>query len=1228
MRFLQSAQARWRQTLSSMQGLMSPHGSEDGVRPFPISSVAERITPSRLATFVFAFLVLYGGAVTASAQIGGKGAIEGTVRDSTGAVVPGAVVTAINVGTGVATARTTTSSGYFVLSPLDPGSYNVKVTAAGFESFTQEHIILDAIQTIGLPVTLKVGSANINVTVTAAPPALDTENATLGTTLEQSTYAALPLNMNAGKRDPTAFVFLMPGVTNTAGFGVFDGSGSRGGDNEVYVEGIAIDKTKAQGDTGNVSSVTSVDALEQLQVMTSSYPVEYQGQGVENYVVKSGTNQIHGSAYEYFRNTALDTWNFFSKSAIDPATGTAVKPVEHMNEYGMTLGGPIIRDKLFLFVSFDGDHYTAHTNPGQFTVPTMAARTGDFTAYGVNIYDPATTVCTNGICTRSQFVGMKNGVLTPNVIPSERISPIASALQAALPAPGSDTALTGNYIVGQPTNTAAWNTTDKLTYVLNQKHSFAVMIAAGRSYNISPAFSGFFAPLPYGAATVNTPFTKTIVAEHTYVANDHLVNQLKYGFARNKALTFNPTSTPAYAASSYGITGLPPGDASGAFPLISFGGAYASTQWAGERASLQTTNTYVLLDNLQWTHGKHSLTVGGQLQWMQDNEWNNTLNQSSPLQLSFAQAETQNYTSSGSLLSGTGLSYASFLVWAVDSSNLTDNAVLETGARFRPFSPYVEDDYKVNAKLTLNVGTRWDYFPPFYEVQNRVSFFNPTQMNPLIGSPGALEFGGSGQDSCHCRTTVHRYYGNFGPRLGGAYSIDDKTVIRGGWGMMYSHGGGTGGTNGSDQGNGTLGFSATPIISSISGSGIPAFYLANGFPAYQPPPFINGALNTGYTTLSSTAPGSLNYADPYLGGRSPQYQNWNVGIQRLLTDSISLSVNYVGSQSHFLRTSGARGYQSDQLNPIYFALGSALLNAKATPGNVAAAAAIIPGIALPYPSYSGTIVQMLRPFPQYTGISDTYGNVGNANYNALQLSLRQQHPRHGLTFMLNYTYSKMIDDEGNFRSGWLPSRLERSLGTAGQPQNLVATVVYALPFGRGGLGNGSALVRGLASGWQISGIYKYYSGSPIAVTGATCSNLPDQGTCLPSYNPSFAGGNARINGGWGHAITAKSAATTPFIDKDAFVYAPNYTFGNVARTAPYGLIGPGGQDLDASLRRSFNLWENVKLSTQIDVFNVANSVVFSPPNSTYQGTGATSFGTISSQANQSRDIQLAARVTF
>ena len=336
-------------------------------------------------------------ALNAPAQIGGKGALEGTVSDATGAVVPQAKVVATDVKTGVTVERTSTGGGYFVISPLNPGEYTVTVSAEGFETFKQEHITLNALQTQGLEVKLNVGSSSQTVTISDAPPSLETENATLGGTMQQETYEALPLNMNNGKRDPTAFAYLLPGVQSTAGVsGLFNGSGSRGGVDEIYLEGIAQTKAKAQGDARNVSSVMSVDSVEQFQVVTSAYPVEYAGMGVQNYIVKRGTNSIHGSAFEYFRNTALDTWGYFAKNTINPTTGKATKPAEHQNEFGVTLGGPILKDKLFFFGSYDVNRYSRSQNPGQYTVPTAAARAGDFTAYGINIYDPLTTDCTGG----------------------------------------------------------------------------------------------------------------------------------------------------------------------------------------------------------------------------------------------------------------------------------------------------------------------------------------------------------------------------------------------------------------------------------------------------------------------------------------------------------------------------------------------------------------------------------------------------------------------------------------------------------------------------------------------------------------------------------------------------------------------------------------------------------------------------------------------------------------
>lgn len=1190
----------------AMQVAVPVHREKDSAR------FRGRPTGLAFAARLFSVLAVVAAlASTALAQIGGQGSITGTVLDPSGAVVPNATVTATNVATGVPMVRKTTSSGYYVVSPLQPGEYTVTVNAPGFETHTQEHVTVDALQNLGLNVKLKMGASTQTVTVSTAPPPLNTTNATLGGTIENKTYTALPLEMNGSPRDPTAFATLMPGVqTNPSDpTPILNGSGSQGRLDEIYVDGVPLTRISIQGDPRNVTSTISVEAVDQFQVITSSAPVEYQGAGMENYVVKSGTNNLHGSVYEYFRNTALDTWGFFAPAVINPITGKATKPVEHQNEYGITLGGPIKKDKIFFFGSYDGYRYNKAGNPAYYTIPTMAERNGDFSALPTKIYDPATTLCSGKNCTRQQF--SYNG--TPNVMNPNRIIAISRSLQSYLPAP-TNSALTNNYLGQIPTNTFQWDTTNKIDANLSDKQHVSFIFAAGKSGTLGYISKGSQVPLPYTDGQTYAPKAKTLVAEDSYVFTPHLVNQLKYGFIRYYDIVGNPSYDPKYGIAAAGLTGIPTGQIADSFPEVEWGGPNSVTQWDGGKAYTETTNTFDLLDNVQWTHGRHSFTFGFLKQWMQDNNTFYTTG-TAPLLLQESNTETGGYNANGSLNTSTGNSYASFLLGEVDKAQLQQYAVIEIGARNRPLSLYGQDDFRATEKLTLNLGLRWDLFPPFEEVENRYSFLNINQINPAVGIPGALQFAGNGPDGCNCKTPVHTYYGNFGPRLGFAYSVLPKTVLRGGFGVIYSHG--TGLLNASRLGTGNLGYSANVEPQSSSNSGIAAFNLANGFPSYAPPPFISASYGTGYSTTISTAPATVSYGDPYLGGRAPYVEDWNFGFQQQLTNNMTISVDYAGSAGHFLPAngSGARGIFNDQLDPKYYALGS-LLNAKATAANITAAQAIIPGVQLPYPTFSGTIAQMLRPFPQYSGVGDTYGNVVNSSYHALQLSL-QKRMSDGLSFMLNYTYSKEIDDGGTFRSGYLPNIIESSVGTSSQPQLLSITSVYQFPFRPS---NGFA--RALAANWTISGIYTYRSGNPLAITSSAC-NTPFAGTCMPNYTPGYAH-SPRINGGWGHGVIAGQPSPS-YVDVKAFQDAPAYTFGNLSRTAAYNLWGPGAYNLDMSLRRAFDVTHKIALLFEVDAFNVTNHVVFG---GIQQDMDSTNFGQVSQQTNLSRDIQLAARINF
>lgn len=1193
------------------------------------SGAARRFAPVLVAICCMAWF-----ACSAFAQMG-AGSIQGTVTDPSGAVVPGATITAVNTANNQKTVRKTTSAGIYNLSPLPAGHYVVTVQANGFQKMTQENITVNALETVPLNLTLKVGTQEQSITVTAAPPMLNTTNATIGATMENNVYSALPIVMNGDQRMSTQFAYLMPGVQSnmthnntTDNVGIINGSGPTGGTAVIYIDGVPVNTGSGESDPREVWTAIPFDAINQFQVQTSGYPAGLGGQGVENYVVKSGSNQFHGSVFEYFRNTALDTWNYFSKAQVNPVTGKPQKPIEHQNEYGVLLGGPILKNKVFLFASYDGYRYSKGASPSYDTIPTVAERQGDFTAAGLPmIYDPTTTVCGVGGCTRTQFMGDLNGIPTANVVPQNMISPVSQFLAKELPNPTNGN-LTSNYLGGNATALSNWSTTERLDADLTSKQRISFIAAAGRQSTVG--ITSAVLPLPYGKAKFYIPKTKVFIFEHTYVISPTVVNQFKYAFERYYDIDGNPQyGNKNWSSASAGIAGLPSGQAADSFPEVKYSGSNAPSQWGIDGQYESMSNNFTMMDNLQWTHGRHSFDFGFQKQWLQAN-YLNAAGASTPLTLSYSTSQTGQFKSGSTEVNpSTGYSYASYLLGAVNSAGFNQYSHNVTGLRYRPFAFWAQDDYHASNRLTLNLGLRYDVFPGMREANHVISFLNPTITNPATGNLGILEFAGYGKDSCQCETPVNTYWQNFAPRLGLAYSINNSTVFHAAWGIMYSQSGGVGGLL---LGPPALGYTASPnAVSTVSGA--PAFYLNNSayyqtaglantsFPAYTPAPFFSPSYGTGFSTNVTTPAASMNYIDPHLSGRAPEFENWNVGIQRKLTENMTVDLTYVGTQGHFEPTSGAVGYWNNQMDPKYLALGS-ILSDQATSTNIAKADAIIPGIALPYPSFTGTIEQMLKPFPQYPGVSDEFENAGNSNFNAFELVLKQR-PTHGLTFTFNYTLSKTIDDDGTFRSGYLNNRVERSLSVVDMPQNLNVTFVYKLPFGRQGTFTGSnPIARTITRDWAISGIVTYQSGTPLAITATKCLN-PGQGTCMPDLVSGFSG-SARINGGWGHGVTSKNVKV-PFIDASAFSIPAPYTIGNAPRTAPLHLFGPAYKDVDISLRRQFQIYGRTKLLLQGDAFNLFNNVVFGGIKTT---VGDSNFGEVTSQANSSRDIQLAARIEF
>jgi hypothetical protein len=1267
-----------------------------------------------LSPLLSLFLVLFA-ANAAWAQTGGEGAIQGTVTDPTGAVVPKATVTATDQASGVATSRDTSSAGLYEITPLIPGIYTVTVSAPGFEATKQENIEVNGLSVTGYNVKLALGPSNDTVTVTSAPPQLQTESATVGGVITNATYEALPDIMNNQQRDPTAFATLEPGAQAGARAPIMSGTGNYLA--EVYLDGIPTTTSNQQGDNRTIVNAVPVEAVEQLQVVSGGPSAEYQGAGAISFTVKSGGSQYHGQAVDFVRNTIFDTWGF-SAPALTVNTivngvatkAQAPKPIEHQNELSASVGGPIpfTHHKGFFFVNYDKYHGRTGVQPSLFTVPTTLMTGGNFTELGAGtyLYNPLSNSCNAGntVCTRQPFMGMVNGVPTANVIPTNFISAISQYQQKFLPSPSGIAGIANNYLAGGISGYNNHELAFKVDYDLPHTQRLSFVFTHGVRQSVG---YGANLPVPYSASDSSIISPTVMVLEHTIEITPNLVNQFNYGFTRFPQPVLAPTDglAPYRGGPDVGITGLPTGQASDNFP----GSTFSTTtqfptgisQWtengAADASHNVVPNAFTLVDNLHWVKGRHSMTFGLQTQWLEDN----TTAQSSPSGIytqTFTGASTANYVGNKISTTATGYSYADFLLGAVNAGATSVPLIIETAGRFHPFSPYFQDDWKVRSNLTINLGLRWDYLPPYREAHDNWSFFNTSTSapDPLTNTPGQLEFAGNRGSaiSCQCRTPVQTYWKNFGPRVGFEWSADKDTVFRGGFAIAFSRAGGVGGRGGDSTGASQAGFGSNIILNpavSTGSTAAPSYWLntnsafmtanlANtnfGGPGYTIPAPIqpnaseltqgigNYVSNGAYVTPGG-APG---YADPYLSGRAPEFEFYNFGIQKVITSNLTITVNYAGSESHFVAGAGVPGFWSGQIDPAHVALtGSTLatdnatniLNAQATAANIAIAQAADPSIVIPtwYAqagaiSTTPTIGRALRPYPKYSSPpSPQWDNIANLAYNSVQISLAQREYK-GLSFNLNYTYGRNYGDDGTTRSAYavpaaasssgyaLPgnNRADRDLTTIDTPQILNIYGLDQLPFGKGHIGGHNFLVRTLLGGWAVSGIFSYTSGNPLLVTASGCTT-PSSGTCEPDLVPGMQN-NIRQNGSWGKGVTGANLGSVKFLNSAAFSLPNAFPLpanakstavaitkiGDAPRTH-LNLWGPSKYNLNAAVRRSFNITpERVKFIFEAECFDVTNKVTFGGINTTWSAASTSTFGEVTSVSGN-RDFQFSGRVTF
>jgi len=963
--------------------------------------------------------------------------------------------------------------------------------------------------------------------------------------------------------------FLSPGVSGNTWEKHIGGGGAFS--DAVYYDGAALSGPSPNND-GQYNP--SVDAIAEFKLITNDYAAEYGHAlaGVTSFTLKSGTNSIHGSLFEFFRNEKLDARGFFP----------LVKAPTRQNEFGGTVGGPIRKNQTFYFVSADSFRRRQGLTRPLVTVPVPEFLRGDFTRWTQNIYDPATTASTGGVFTRQPFAN--------RLIPQNRISQIARNIAALYPAPTFPERITNNYLatLAQPMQDAH-NFTVKIDHLINPAHKlFGTFI-----YTDRPAIKGS-ASLEGSLKSNNR---QDLTSRFLRVGEDwtigpttinHFVASLDRVVDHNVSLTYGQGWRD-----KLGFRGVQ-GDF---FPRVDFNQGFVQV---GHTTAYRTpNNSFGFLDTLSLIRGKHAIKVGVEYLRHRDND--NALSNTGGT-FSFSNLETALPADSR-----TGNAIASFLLGEVDSASARVYAN-ETGVRWSYFSMFVQDDYKLTSKLTLNVGVRWELQMPFSDVLDRLSYMDPFLPNPGAGNrPGAYTFLGSGQGRNGLNRLADVRWKDFGPRFGFAYNVAKDWVVRGGYRVFYWS------VNRGGIGIPADGFNVTASFASADVGIAPAFNWDNGFPKnFTKPPIITPTVQNGQNATVSLRS---------RGGVWPYSQQWNLTLERQIGRSMSIRAGYVGVKGSRLHAQDATNW--NQVDPRYLSLGS-LRNSQITSPQAQAA-----GITAPFPGFvdlwgrRATVAQALRPFPQYNSIGQAAATYGNSNYHSLQVHAQKRLSR-GFDFTVAYTFSKMIDDTRQQSTGvgqqnYYDRGAERSISVFDQPHILAISYIYELPFGPGrpyvsGIGGvGSRLV----GGWNLSGIHRYTSGYPLSLS--TTNTLPIfNGTLRPNSAAGVAPRGQEGPGGF-------DPNRDRWINPAAFSTPSSFTFGNTSRYLGW-LRGPASRAESFALLKDTPIRaERINLQFRTEISNPFNRTVFSDPQTNLSNAN---FGQVVAQSNTPRVIQFGLKLIW
>jgi outer membrane receptor protein involved in Fe transport len=1097
--------------------------------------------------------------------------ITGVVKDSSGGVVPGATLTATNIATGVKSSNVSNSEGVYRLQALPPAEYRVTCELSGFKRFEQGPIALQVNQVFALDITLQPGQTSEQVTVTGAPPPLETASATLGQVVTTRSIENLPLNV----RDPLALVGLTPGVTFGPNFGNgggqdvgrnffksdFNVGGGRSGSQEILLDG-APDTTS---DINRGVIDPPVDSVQEFKVQANSYDAQFgrTSGGVVNVITKSGTNALHGVAYDFERHSVMDANNFFNNRS-----GLGLSSFQR-HQFGGNLGGAVLKNKWFFFGDYEGLRQ-GYPTTSITTVPSALQRQGDFSqTYASNgslitIYDPNTLVTLpNGSRQRSPFDG--------NVIRPDRFDPVAANTLQFFPAPN----IAGNPVTGQNNYIySAKSITNSDKYDLRTDANFTestrMFFRFSRQQDLRSVPGNL--PLPIGGGRNTSDHYTQAVADLTHVISPSTVADMQFSFTR--ALASQVGASQGFNLSSLGFPAAYLSQVQSQFPVFNIGDTVGTSNGSDSFTQFQPRNMFSTLGSVSYLRGKHSFKFGGDWRILDFNEAQNT---SASGTYSFGRTFTQGPNPIQSSAAA-GYGFASFLLGDAASGTVRQINPISTQGFY--YAAFAQDDWHVTDKLTLNLGLRWDVSIGNREKYDRLAYLDlgtPNPLGPPAGLPdlqGVLGWIGE-RNSLDQQNTD---WINFGPRFGLAYSIDSKTVLRGGYAIFF--------LPKTVQGNGDGAIEAfrdTPMVATIDGV-TPANRLSNPFPQGILPP-LNDRDPLANVGASVGAP-----TRDYRNGYS---QTWSFGIQRELPFKLLLDVHYWGNKGTGLLTT----WNINQIPNQYLALGSKLNDKVTNPFYGLIATGALSG-----PTTSRQ--QLLRPYPQYSGdsgVQQVFVSNGNSTYHAGTIQIERRLATN-LTFLAAYTRSKAIDDVRTPHD-YYNRTLEKGLSSFDAPNQFVLSGVYQLPFGRGRkFGQQlNPVLNAIVGNWDLDGILRIQSGQPIGISRPSVNN----GQSAKLANPGI--------GEW--------------FDTSAFTVAAPFTFGNVGPVLP-DVRTDGMRNLDAVLVKNFSFSiKDKQITAQLrgEFYNLFNHPQFASPNTS---VSSQSFGQVTSQANNARDIQIGLKVKF